>query len=114
MYLLNNQSLEKRKISCNQKKFIFLFLLIFACASVVFASGDSLVPTELTDAADSLQSDAQGPLVRTIISICAIFVGVGMAVNKDSQRMKTAGFAVIIGSILVMAGPEIVSKLMGE
>ena len=109
----NENILIGRKPLCSKetaKKIILFCVMMICCTAAIFA--EDLAPAQMTTLVSNLKETLQGNLGRSIIGLCAVGTGIALAVNKDSQRMKAAGIAVIIGGVIVMAGPDMVDKLM--
>lgn len=111
-YVKTMNPISRRGLKCTHriKQATIIFCLLLLCCTAAFC--DDLIPSELNSFASSLQETAQGTIVRMIIGLCAIGVGIALAFNKDSQKAKVSGVAVVIGGAIVMFGPNIVEAFM--
>ncbi|GHU78534.1 hypothetical protein FACS189462_3360 [Spirochaetia bacterium] len=96
----------------NRKKvpaILFIASLLILAAFPLYAA--ELVPTQLSNLAESLLEAFTGDVAKIIIGICFAGSCIAYAFNKDNEKMKGKVVAVVVATGLLALSQVIVDKI---
>jgi len=94
----------------SQMKILFLFLLLTAAVTPLFAA--DIVPSGMKNVADAVLDFFTGGIMITIETCCVIGCAIAYAYSKNNDNMKKSMIAIGVSIIVIGVASQLVKAIM--